>query len=1063
MITNQTILRRLVLPCWLFIGMSSLLATQSSGSHPQAPTTPTGPMPELESYPGAAAVLYLDFDGEIIQNDPYWHPNSPVNPTNPINAAASGLTTEQIRQAYEVVKEDFLPFNINVTTKRSVYDARASWPKPMRMRAIVTPTDDWYLAWQGQIAGDGYSPGYGAFRQSGTGLAYPTTPPFFVFLNDWSGNTMTTSAVEIGCHISHEAGHTFGLLHDGWRYPADNVEYTGVPPKDNLGVTRFNLYFFGDGSGPGGIIAGLPARLSTWTPIMGANFRAFLSQWSAGGVINGTSNNDCISGFRSYWGQEFDETHPQYRTDGVEDTDDVAVLGATGPGTNNFGFRTTEPDTYPDHGGSIATATALPVQQSGAFQGYGIISRTASGGTDEDFFRIELNAPASVSFLIKPAEPFTHIDPATERELNAGVANLYMTAHLQSSSGMHVATLNPGSETCFNPANPTERGSAQTTEFLRRRLTIDLGAGIYHLRIAPSSFGNPFAVPTGVNLGSGSNPLYKYTPSTGFVSAGSMGAYSIEGNVVYTIPAITSPLVAAGVVSQSFTPYQATATPGPVTWMATGLPPGLDMNNAGLITGTPSAQGTFNVTLRASTAAAYGEATLVITITTPAPPTIISASSLLCEEGQPFTPSTYRIVATGGATSYNVIGGAVPGLGVNPTTGVITGTPTTPGVINMTVSASNSWGTGTLVLTVTVRPSPATALDNTLIGFTRPDAVGKQWFGQTAIASDGTDAMQSPALGHNEQASIETNVTGPGAMDYFWRADTEPGDVLSLRIDGTVYDSVSGNVGWTSRSISVPAGAHTLRWNFARNASGSGGSDTVWLDRVVWTGASGPTITSPLTVNWTCGQISQVYLTSNDPATVWTMGGTLPSGAFFIGNPTSIIGASLVRPGVHIVTLYATNAQGTTTRAFTIQAESAYTAWARNNGLAAGSELADGDNDGLASIAELAFALDPFVADQEFQPVTFDAPSGRLRASFRRQHQYYPDITYEVESSGDLMNWTAIARSTNGGSFQNLGGAQSITETQVGTTSVYNVLVIDGSAWVPGLPRRFLRVKIKQE
>lgn len=1024
------------------------------GSHPQVPTAPTGAIPDLESYPGAAAILYLDFDGEAIQ-DPAWNNN------NVINAAGSGLTTEQMRQIYEVVKEDFLPFNINVTTRRVIYDARNSWGKPMRMRAIVTPTDEWYSNWRGEDPGDGRSPGNGVFRESGDGLAFSKSVPYFVFLNDWNGTSMTTSALEIGGHISHEAGHMFGLLHDGWRNPESYVYYTGIPPDDNLSATRFMLYFFGDMKGPGGIIGGLEGRLSTWAPIMGG-VRSFLSQWSPGGVLNGTSNSDCLSGFRSYWGQEFDQTTPQYRANGVEDTDDVAVLGATGPGTNNFGFRTTEPDTFPDHGGSIAAASNVFVHSSGTFQAYGIIGRTASGGTDEDFFRIQLSAPGSVSFLIKPAEPLTHGDPAVERELNTGIANLYMGAELLGSSGNHLNWLAAGSDTCYNLANPQERGSVATTEFLRRRLTLELGESTYYVRVVPSGFGNPMAPPSVTDIGTDGNHLYAYTPSTGFTLAGSMGAYSIQGTVIWKVPQITSPLVGAGVVSQSITPYQATSSVSSVTWSATSLPPGLEISGSGLITGVPTTQGIYNVTLRASTAAAYGEATLVITITTPAPPTIVSSSTLTCEQGQPLSP-TYQITATGGPTSYGVIGGTVPGLAVNSTTGVITGTPTTPGVSSMTLSASNSWGTGTMSLSVTVRPSPATALDNTLIGFTRPDSFGKQWFGQTAVASDSTDAMQSPALGHNEQASIQTNVAGPGTIDYYWKADTEPGDVLSLKIDGVVQDSVSGNVNWVSRSVSVPAGSHTLSWTFARNGSGSGGSDTVWLDRVTWNAAAGPTITSPLTVNWTCGQISQVYLTSNDPSTVWTMGGTLPTGAFFIGNPTNIIGASLVRPGVHVVTLYATNAQGTTTRAFTITAESAYTAWARNNGLGAGSELADSDKDGIANIAELAFALDLYTGNAGFQPVSFDGPSGRLRANFKRQHQYYPDITYEVEASGDLANWTAIARSTNGNALQNLGGAQSISETQVGTSSVYNVTVIDATAWSPGQPRRFLRVKIKQE
>lgn len=79
-------------------------------------------------------------------------------------------------------------------------------------------------------------------------------------------------------------------------------------------------------------------------------------------------------------------------------------------------------------------------------------------------------------------------------------------------------------------------------------------------------------------------------------------------------PAITSPLVASGVVNVSFS-YQIVATNGPITsYGASGLPAGLSVNSgSGLIAGTPTQTGVFPVTLSASNGST-GTATLSLTI-----------------------------------------------------------------------------------------------------------------------------------------------------------------------------------------------------------------------------------------------------------------------------------------------------------------------------------------------------------------------------------------------------------------------------------------------------------------
>ena len=142
-----------------------------------------GQSSNLQSRPSATAVLYLDFDGEVVSGT-FW------NNGNTIDAQPSGLSDAEITTTWAIMAEDFSPFDINVVTDRAVFEAT---PKNRRMMCIFTPTDD-------------AQPGSG-------GVAY---------LNSFSWNTDDPCWIynigngkHAGDTGSHEAGHTLGLNHDG--------------------------------------------------------------------------------------------------------------------------------------------------------------------------------------------------------------------------------------------------------------------------------------------------------------------------------------------------------------------------------------------------------------------------------------------------------------------------------------------------------------------------------------------------------------------------------------------------------------------------------------------------------------------------------------------------------------------------------------------------------------------------------------------------------------------------------------------------------------------------------
>ena len=216
------------------------------------------------------------------------------------------------------------------------------------------------------------------------------------------------------------------------------------------------------------------------------------------------------------------------------------------------------------------------------------------------------------------------------------------------------------------------------------------------------------------------------------------------------------------------------------------------------------------------------------------------------------------LLAQGGAVSTTVIG-SVWGAFAHDVTLTVTGLPTgvtllfTPATIPggsgaatltltaatdvplgsypVTVSATGGGVTRNVTLTLITGVSLAQALDTTFDVTTGGES---NWFAQSVTTHDGINAAQAGAVGNSQSSHMESSVNGPTTLSFWWKVSSEAGyDFLWYALDGVEQKRISGDHDWSNESITLSSGAHTLRWGYTKDGTGSGGSDTGWVDTLV--------------------------------------------------------------------------------------------------------------------------------------------------------------------------------------------------------------------------------------
>jgi uncharacterized membrane protein len=283
-------------------------------------------------------------------------------------------------------------------------------------------------------------------------------------------------------------------------------------------------------------------------------------------------------------------------------------------------------------------------------------------------------------------------------------------------------------------------------------------------------------------------------------------AFTITVAAGLTITTATLPNGTVGTAySQTLT---AAGVSGTLTWsISTGtLPGGITLSSAGSLSGTPSAPGTFTFTV--SVTGGGQTATQTFTITVTAALTITTAGPL--PNGTVGTAYSQTLTAAGGtgpltwaasSESGGVIVGNVtglpPGISLNPSTGVLSGTPSSPGTFTFNVSVTSGGQTAVaqLAITVGVPPGPSatfTGLPATATPATQP-ALGITIPTAYPLAITGTVTLTFvPTSGNPVDPNVQ--FTTGGSTVSFTVAANSTQVVFSGATPGVQTGTVSGTI-----------------------------------------------------------------------------------------------------------------------------------------------------------------------------------------------------------------------------------------------------------------------------
>jgi VCBS repeat-containing protein len=310
----------------------------------------------------------------------------------------------------------------------------------------------------------------------------------------------------------------------------------------------------------------------------------------------------------------------------------------------------------------------------------------------------------------------------------------------------------------------------------------------------------------------------------------------------------------------------------PVTWTAAALPPGMAFSGAGVLSGTPSSIGVFNITVTATDAnGCSATVTRPLSVSVICPVMAITAPTLAEGTVGAAYPAV-TLAENSGLTpiTWSVVFGTLPSGMTLTTSGVLAGTPAQSGSFTFTVKAMAANGCfGTSDLSIVVKPRCAAI---TIMPTTLPDA---------------TLGIVYPAISFSQSGGTEPVTWSSGVVP--------PG--MNISADGVL----SG----TPTAFGV--------FNIAVTARDANNCTSSVLARItIANGCSGMAIITPPLASGTADTpyVRTTFQTSGSAGTVtWRVAlGELPVGMTF--SPAGVLDGTPTQPGTFAATIEATDARG---------------------------------------------------------------------------------------------------------------------------------------------------------
>ncbi|SCB46735.1 Putative Ig domain-containing protein, partial [Rhizobium miluonense] len=411
--------------------------------------------------------------------------------------------------------------------------------------------------------------------------------------------------------------------------------------------------------------------------------------------------------------------------------------------------------TQPTHGTATASGLSITYTPTPGYAGSDSFTYTATnaGGT---------SAPATVSITV--SAPTIAIGPST---LSAGAVATAYSQTITASGGTSSYTY------------------AVTSGSLPAGLTLSPTSGL--VSGTPTAGGTFNFIVTATDSSTGTGP---FTGTQAY-------SLTIAAPTISVSPTTLSSGTVGTVYSQTITASGGTSS---YTYAVTAgaLPAGLSLSTGGLVSGTPTAGGSFNVTITATdsstgTGAPFtGSQAYNLTISAPTlaiTPATIPTAALN-------TVYSQIVTASGGTAPYHyaVTAGALPsGLALSPA-GTIAGTPTVASTFNFTITATDSsTGTGPFTnskaysLVVTANPPVAGNVSATVAPNSTNNAITPSLSGGTPTsvavavqAAHGTASASGTAISYTPAAGYV------GADSFTYTATNADGTSAQATVSVTV-------------------------------------------------------------------------------------------------------------------------------------------------------------------------------------------------------------------------------------------------------------------------------------